>query len=232
MARPGRAAGAGDPHRHWPILSNLDAPLRTCIIIIMIDEPLLIQRSLAGDVNAFNQLVTAYQNMAYSVAYRMLQESNASADAVQDSFVKAYRGLESYRGGSFKSWLMRIVTNTCYDALRSRGRRPTDSLDDLVENVEYAPFLTDKQESPPAYAERMELQLILERAIASLPEEQRLVLVLCDVEGYAYEEISEITGVAMGTVKSRISRARSRLRDYLVSRAPELLPSAYRPTER
>lgn len=198
----------------------------------MIDEQTLIQRSLAGEVNAFNQLVVTYQNMAFSVAYRMLHDGESAADAVQDSFVKAFRALESYRGGNFKSWLMRIVTNTCYDVLRSQGRRRTDSLEDLVEDVEYTPYLTDGQESPSDHAERMELQALLEQAIATLPDEQRLALVLCDIEGYAYEEISEITGVAMGTVKSRINRGRTRLRDVLLAQAPELLPAIYRPTDR
>lgn len=193
------------------------------------DHDLLIERSLNGDLDAYNHLVVEYQNLAYSVAYRLLSDADGAADAVQDSFIKAYRALDSFRGGSFKSWLMRIVTNTCYDVLRARKRRATESIDDLPVEEEYAVQLTDEGESPQDYVERRELNALLEEAIGSLPDDQRTVIVLCDVEGYSYEEIAEITGVAMGTVKSRISRARSKVRDYLTERS-ELLPSAFRPS--
>jgi len=192
-------------------------------------EQRLIEQSLTGEVRAFNQLVEAYQGMGFSVAYRLLQDSDSAADALQDSFVKAFRALESFRGGSFKSWLMRIVTNTCYDVLRANKRRPTDSLDDLSVDQEHAWQLTDPSASPEEEVERGELQGLIEGAINALPEDQRLALILCDVEGYAYEEIVQITGATMGTVKSRISRARGRVREFLLASRSELLPSAYRP---
>ncbi|HRJ45452.1 MAG: sigma-70 family RNA polymerase sigma factor [Caldilineaceae bacterium] len=192
------------------------------------DQELLIERSLNGDLESFNHLILEYQNLAYSVAYRLLTDAESAADAVQDSFIKAYRALESFRGGSFKSWLMRIVTNTCYDVLRARKRRRTVSLDDLPVEEEYVSQLIDGRESPEQAVERQELQQLLEAAIRSLPDDQRTVIVLCDVHGYAYEEIAEMTGVAMGTVKSRISRARGRVRGYLAEH-PELLPPAFRP---
>jgi RNA polymerase sigma-70 factor, ECF subfamily len=198
------------------------------IFSIAMDQDLLIEQSLNGDLNAFNLLILEYQNLAYSVAYRLLSNTESSADAVQDSFIKAYRALESFRGGSFKSWLMRIVTNTCYDVLRAQKRRRTDSLDDLPVGEEYAIQLIDPGDSPADYVERQELTDLIEAAIQSLPDDQRTVIVLCDVHGYAYEEIAEMTGVAMGTVKSRISRARGRLREYL-SEHSELLPAAFRP---
>jgi RNA polymerase sigma-70 factor, ECF subfamily len=194
------------------------------------DQHSLIERSLHGDLEAFNQLIIEYQNLAYSVAYRLLDDADTAADAVQDSFIKAFRALESFRGGSFKSWLMRIVTNTCYDMLRARQRQKTDSLDDLPVENEYVPELIDHQESPQQYVERQELAFFITAAIQDLPEDQRVTIVLCDVEGYSYEEISEITGVAIGTVKSRISRARGRVRDYLI-RHPELLPATFRPRD-
>lgn len=191
-------------------------------------EQQLIERATAGDLDAFNHLVLAYQNLAYSVAYRTLQDADAAADAVQESLIKAFRSLGTFYGGSFKSWVIRIVVNTCYDSLRSRRRRPTDSIDDFVGEGEYAPQLEDPAERPEAYAQRMELSELLEQGIKSLPPDQRLALTLCDVHGYAYDEISELTGMPMGTVKSRINRARARLRDYLL-RYPELLPAAFRP---
>jgi RNA polymerase sigma-70 factor, ECF subfamily len=192
------------------------------------DQHALIERSLEGDLDAFNQLIVQYQNLAYSVAYRLLNDTDAAADAVQDSFIKAYRALDTFRGGSFKSWLMRIITNTCYDVLRARQRRKTDSLDDLPVENEYIAALTDPHESPQQFVERQELSTLITTAIQDLPEEQRVSIILCDVEGYSYEEIADITGVAIGTVKSRISRARSRVRDYLIQ-YPELLPATFRP---
>jgi RNA polymerase sigma-70 factor (ECF subfamily) len=192
------------------------------------DDQQAVERALNGDLDAFNQLVVEYQRLAYSVAYRVLQDRDAASDAVQESFIKAYRALNTFRGGSFKSWLLRIVVNTCYDVLRSRKRRDTDSIDDDSTDQDYASHMVDAAEGPQAYAERMELSRHIEEGIALLPADQRLVLTLCDVHGYAYEEIAEITGVPMGTVKSRISRARVRLRDYLLE-YPELLPSTLRP---
>lgn len=192
------------------------------------EEQEIITHAVEGSLEAFNQLVLTYQETAFSVAYRMLQNRDAAADAVQDSFVKAYRALQSYQGGNFRSWLLRIVTNTCYDVLRVRRRRGTESIDDSDFAQDHNTYLIDHAERPDAYAERMELNQFIEEGIHSLPPDQRIALVLCDVHGYAYDEIAEITEMPMGTVKSRISRARARLRDYLTNR-PELLPSTFRP---
>jgi len=192
------------------------------------DEQQIIMRATAGETQAFNLLVLKYQDIAYSVAYRMLRDEAAAADVVQDSFIKAFRALAGFQGGNFRSWLMRIVANTCYDVLRAQQRRATDSLDDLAVDHDHIPSLVDRAESPESYAERMELNHFIEAGIHTLPPEQRLALVLCDIHGYAYEEIAEIAGLPMGTVKSRISRARLRLRDYLLNK-PELLPASFRP---
>ena len=192
------------------------------------DEQAIITRAMQGETAAFNALVLKYQNMAYSVAYRMLRDEDAAADVVQDSLIKAYRALSGFQGGNFRSWLMRIVANTCYDVLRARQRHATDSLDDLLAEQDHTPHLVDHAEGPEGHAERMELNKFIEAGIQALPPDQRLVLVLCDVHGYAYDEIAEIANLPMGTVKSRISRARLRLRDYLLNK-PERLPSSFRP---
>jgi RNA polymerase sigma-70 factor (ECF subfamily) len=196
------------------------------------DEQQAISRALAGEIDAFNQLVTKYQRLAYSVAYRMLQNEESAADAVQDSFVKAFRALGGFKGGLFKSWLLRIVVNTCYDVLRVQQRYISEPIDDDPsgdsEETRVARQLVDGSESPDDYVERMELSSFIEVGIRNLPPDQRLVMVLCDIHGYSYEEIAEITGYPMGTVKSRISRARTKLRDYLLEH-PELLPSSFRP---
>lgn len=191
-------------------------------------EETIIVQAVAGDLAAFNQLVLRYQNLAYSVAYRTLQENAAAADVVQESFIKAYRAIATFQGGSFKSWLIRIVANTCYDLLRSQQRKITDSLDDLIDNDEYAPYLEDTTANPQLHVEQMELSQLLESSLAALPPDQRLVLTLCDVHGYSYEEIAQMTDAPIGTVKSRLNRARTRVRDYLLQR-PELLPPAFRP---
>ncbi len=188
----------------------------------------LIQQSLRGELGAFNQLVVQYQGLAYSVALRLLRDPGSAEDAVQESFLKAFRALESFRGGSFKSWLLRIVSNTCYDVLRSRKRRATDSLDNLPTGEEYAPSLIDEAADPAFHAERMELGAAIERAVQQLPFEQRLVVILCDIHGYSYEEIAETTAQPLGTVKSRISRGRTKLRG-LLQQHPELLPAEFRP---
>lgn len=196
------------------------------------DEPALIRDAQRGDVTAFNRLVLAYQSLAYNVAYRVLGEAEAAADATQDAFVSAYKHLDSYRGGSFRGWLMRIVTNACYDELRRRKRRPSVSLEDLLTGpdgteTESEAVLASTDESPEERAQRRELAGALERCLAGLPDDMRLAVVLCDVQGFDYAEIADATGVALGTVKSRLSRARSRLRDCLQG-VRELLPAVYR----
>lgn len=193
-------------------------------------EAQLIERACAGDAAAFDQLIQHYQGLAYSVAYRTLQDGAAADDAVQDSFIKAYRALGQYNGGSFKSWLMRIVVNTCYDVLRSSHYRNTESLDDSPVDDDHTSQLIDRSEGPQDFVERAELNGWIEAAIKALPPDQRMVLVLCDVHGYAYDEIATLIEQPMGTVKSRISRARAHVRDYLLRR-PELLPSTFRPSD-
>jgi RNA polymerase sigma-70 factor, ECF subfamily len=191
------------------------------------DEQALIASARKGDVRAFNQLVLLYQTMVYNLAYRILSDPDAAADATQDAFLSAYKAMRGFRGGSFKAWLLRIVTNACYDQLRSKQRRPTDSLDDLVVEAEHSPYLRDPAMSPEEVVEQRELNRAIQGGISTLPAEQRVVLVLSDVQGMGYQEIAEITGLSLGTVKSRLSRGRAKLRDYLLHQR-ELLPARYR----
>jgi RNA polymerase sigma-70 factor (ECF subfamily) len=158
----------------------------------------------------------------------MLGDADSAADAAQDAFLSAFRNLRSFRGGSFRSWMLRIATNTCYDVLRARKRRPTTSLDvDSDSEDDGSPLqIADTAESPDDFALRRELAVAIQRGLADLPEEQRLILILSDIQGLAYEEIAEVTGANLGTVKSRLSRGRARLRDIL--KAGELLPARYR----
>ncbi len=191
------------------------------------DEQALIHAARQGSVPAFNQLVLSYQGLAYNVAYRVLGSEDAANDATQDAFVSAFKAMRTFRGGSFKAWLLRIVTNKCYDQLRAKRRRPTTRIDDTEIEADYLGYLTDPGESPDEYVERQALAQVLQRAILALPAHQRTIVVLSDVQGLNYQEIADVLDVSLGTVKSRLSRARASLRDSLQAHR-ELLPPQYR----
>lgn len=193
----------------------------------MLDEEKLIQKAQQGDIDAYNRLVLHYQQLVYNVTYRIMGEPQAAEDASQEAFISAYKALNHYRGGSFKAWLLRIATNACYDELRRRKRRPQSSLDELTEDNESFSFLSSSDIGPEGQSQQLEIMRAIEQCLSCLPEEQRVTAVLCDVEGYDYQEIADITRVSLGTVKSRMSRARAKLRDCLQGFA-ELLPASYR----
>ncbi len=196
------------------------------------DEPALIRAAQRGNLDAFNELVLAYQDRVYNLAYRILGDPAAAEDATQEAFISAYQHLSTFRGGSFLSWLLRTVANRCYDELRRRKRRPAVSWESFGEMDEEAnPFLVNGHPTPEEAAQEAELTHLLQMAITSLPPDQRIVLVLSDVEGMDYAAIAETVGIPVGTVKSRLARARSRLRDFLQARG-ELLPQKYRLEDR
>lgn len=172
-----------------------------------------------GDLAAFNRLVLAYQELAYNVALRLVGNADLAADVAQEAFLSAYRHLDQFKDGSFRSWLLRIVTNGSYDAIRSRNRHPDASLDDLVDEGAFE--VPDPGPLPEKLALRREQIEGINAAIQTLPLDQRAVLVLYDVHGLSYDEISTTLALNLGTVKSRLNRARGRLRDYLMQH-PEL----------
>lgn len=190
------------------------------------NEAEAISAAKKGNLSAFNQLVMAHQGLVYNVAYRIMGNGDAAADATQDAFLKAFKSIKQYHGGAFKSWLMRIVTNTCYDQLRYQKRRPAEPLENEAGEIEYAAQVVDIAEQPEDVAIRHELNDMLQIAIDKLPPDQRLVLILSDMEGFSYQEIATITEVSLGTVKSRLNRARVKLRGLLQHQ--ELLPQRYR----
>ena len=197
------------------------------------DEPALILEAQRGDLNAFNRLVLDYQTSVYNLACRILGESDSAADATQEAFISAYKNIRRYRGGSFKAWLMRIVTNACYDELRRRKRRPVASLEalnvvDEGPDAEAEATLIAKDESPEDRVQRRELAREIQNCLNHLPEEMRVVVVMSDVLEMDYAAMAESVGAALGTIKSRLSRARARLRDCLQQNVRELLPAAYR----
>lgn len=199
------------------------------------DEALLIARSQQGEVQAFNRLVEKYQQITYTVVYRMLGDRDVAADITQDVFIAAFRNIQSYRGGaSFRAWLLRIASNQVYDHWRRVQRHPVDSLDALTEEDEphsagiLSSLVETREDANPETALlTRELQDLLQQGLWALPLDQRIAVVLCDIQGFSYEEIATTTESTLGTVRSRISRGRARLRNYLIKNR-ELLPRNYR----
>ena len=191
------------------------------------DEVELIKRARKGDVTAYNRLVLQYQELVYNVTYRIMGEPQGAEDMTQEAFISAYKSLNRFDGSNFKAWLLRIATNACYDELRRYKRRPQSSLDDFTSENESFAFLRSPEEGPEQHQQRVELARAIENCLQGLPDDQRITAVLCDIEGYDYNEIASITKASLGTVKSRMSRARSKLRDCLQGFG-ELLPQQYR----
>lgn len=194
------------------------------------DEQGLIREAKGGDLDAFNRLVIEYQTLAFNIALRVMGEPDSAADATQEAFISAYKGLKKFRGGSFRSWLLRIVTNACYDELRRRKRRPAASLDDLEQQGEFIPsdagaWGKGEPDRPEVEAERAELRRAIEYCLAQLPIDFRVVAVLVDIQGHDYKAASEVIGAPVGTVKSRLARARERLRECLAGRRELFAPS-------
>lgn len=202
------------------------------------DEEQLIARSQRGDVHAFNQLVLHYQQTLYSVVFRMLGDPDTAADVTQDAFLAAFKGISSFRGGSsFRAWLLRIGSNMACDYWRRTRRHPAESLEELtVEDETHAPSMlnalatTGVEGNPEDILLNQELQALIQRGLEELTLEQRVAVVLCDIEGLSYEEVAAATQTSLGTVRSRISRGRARLRGYLQEHK-ELLPRRYRLTK-
>lgn len=193
------------------------------------DETSLIAASQQGKTWAFNELVVRYEQLVYSLAYRMLGDGAEAADATQEAFLTAFQHIRELRG-SFRAWLLRIATNKCYDQLRARRRRPTVPLESVgLDGSGVEPGIP-WEATPEAWALRAETVATIQRGLAALPADQRAAVVLCDVHGLSYEEVAEATGSSLGTVKSRLSRGRARLRDYLRQQG-ELSASPRRPRE-
>jgi RNA polymerase sigma-70 factor (ECF subfamily) len=194
------------------------------------DEQALIRSAQRGDLEAFNRLVLVYQDNLYNTALRILGDEDLAQDATQEAFISAFRGLNGYRGGSFRAWLLRTVTNACYDELRRRKRRPTTPLEpseESEEEIENPAWLADPQASPEARLEQAELEHAIQHCLDGLPADFRSVVVLADIQGLDYTEVARVLRKPLGTIKSRLARARLRLRDCLQG-FRELMPAAFR----
>jgi RNA polymerase sigma factor (sigma-70 family) len=183
------------------------------------DEAVLIRDARQGDLEAFNRLVLAYQDIVYYQAFRLLGERQYAEDAAQTAFISAFRKLGSFRGGSFKAWMLRIVTNTCYDLFRREKSRPTVALEPLDQHgneIESPSWMADSNALPEEIVEQTEIQEQVQLEIGKLSPKLRTVMVLVDLQALSYAEAARILGVSEGTVKSRLARARQKLRDLLV----------------
>jgi RNA polymerase sigma-70 factor (ECF subfamily) len=183
------------------------------------DEESLIHAARQGDLEAFNQLVLNYQGMAYRQAYALLRNRDAAQDITQDALIQAYQNLLTYRGGSFRSWLLRIVTHASVDELRRWRRQPLffiNPVDAEGDEVETPPWLVDPGLPVEEVVEWAEFGSLLSHSLNELPGAYRSVVFLVDVLDLDYGEAANILDIPRGTVKSRLARARMRLRSQLL----------------
>ena len=194
------------------------------------NESTIIKSAQNGDLDAFNQLVLKYQDMMYRIALRILNDEPAADDATQNAMIQAFRNVKSFRGGSFRSWLARVTVNASYDELRRWRRQPSMSLEQVNndgEEIESLPWMMDLSAGPEESYDAVEMRDAIQRCVKSLIPDYRLVVILVDVEGMSYEEAARVAQIPVGTVKSRLARARMQLRKALQSQQ-NLLPAAYR----
>ena len=193
-------------------------------------EKTLIRAAQRGDLEAFNHLILRYQNLLFGIALRLLNDEDAAADAVQEALISAFRRFDTFRGDSLRSWLARVVVNACYDEIRKKRRQhsiPLEQFNAEGDEIETSYWLVDPQADPEVHYESSELESAIQKSLNKLPAIYRLVLVLVDVEGLSYEEAASAAGVPVGTVKSRLARARLQMQKSLQT-AGELLPASYR----
>jgi len=182
------------------------------------EESVLIADASQGDIDAFNRLIIEYQDLLYNHAYGLLGDRQMAEDVTQDGFIRAFQRINQFRGGSFRAWLLRIVTNACYDATRRFQRHPTVSLfpeNESGEEIESPAWEADSGPSVEALVERNAVTAQVYRALDELPAAYRSVVTLVDLQGLDYVEVAHILKIPLGTVKSRLARARLRLRQML-----------------
>ena len=194
------------------------------------DEIALVQSAQSGDLESFNTLILHYQDRVFNTALRILGDEDIAQDAAQEAFISAFRSISTFRGGSFKAWLLRTVTNACYDELRRQKRRPTTPLEPETndgDEMDSPRWLADPNMTPSEQSEADELEHAIQHCLDTLPADFRTVVVLADIQGMDYSEVATAAHVPLGTIKSRLARARLRLRECLRG-FEELLPSSFR----
>jgi RNA polymerase sigma-70 factor (ECF subfamily) len=200
-----------------------------------LNESRLIEGAIRGNLEAFNKLVILYQTVVYNTALRIMFDADLANDMAQTAFISAWKHMDSFKGDSFKPWILRITINACYDELRRIQRHPTSPLEpvSIEDNEEYedASWLIDPNPEPDEITEKNETMQMVENCLNRMPHEYRAVLVLIDVQEMDYQEAAEILKKPLGTVKSRLFRARQKMRDCLKGKM-ELLSSADRYAEK
>lgn len=174
----------------------------------------LVQGAINGDPKCFEEIVSKYEKLIYSICYRMFNNNEDALDATQETFIKVYKNMEKAIGkGNFKSWICTIATNTCLDELRKRSKKHTVSIDEPIdgEGNSIARDIVDDGLTPLESIVADEKTEVLKNAINKLSDENKMIIVLRDIEGLSYDDIAETLDISLGTVKSRISRARKKL---------------------
>jgi len=179
-------------------------------------DAILVERARSGDLTAYNDIVALHQDFLHALVARVVPDRDQAEDVTQEAFFRAYRQIGAFRGGSLRSWLARIAVNAALDLQRARKRRPVSPYPELEDDSWQPPAGDDVD--PEALTMTAERHAALARALAGITADQRAAIVLFDVEGYDYGEIAEMTGVSLGTVKSRIHRGRLSLRSLLADR--------------
>ncbi len=183
-----------------------------------VPEKTLIIAAQRGDLESFNLLILRYQNLLFGIALRLLNDEDAAADAVQEALISAFRRFDTFRGDSLRSWLARVVVNACYDEMRKKRRQhsvPLEQFNSDGEEIETSYWLIDPESDPETQFESFELESAIQKSLDKLQPIYRLMLVLVDIEGLSYEEAALAAHVPVGTVKSRLARARSQMQKSL-----------------
>jgi len=181
-------------------------------------EQKLIRKCMNGNLNAFDELIEKYQKTAYNIALRMLKNPEDAMDISQEAFIKVYKSIKTFNFESaFSTWLYRIVTNTCLDFLRKKNTN-VYSIDNPIQtdDGEIERDIPDSSDGPEAALEKKLTRELVNNAISKLDENHRIVIILRDIQGFSYEEISNILDCSIGTVKSRINRARNNLKEIII----------------
>ena len=198
-------------------------------LILQDDEKELIKAAQRGDLDAFNALILRYQNLLYGIALRMLNDEDTASDAVQEALISAFSKFRTFRGGSLRSWLARVTVNACYDEMRRKRRQrevPLEQFNMEGEEVEDLSWMIDPAARPEERYESYEMESAIQESLNHLTPAYREALVLVDIEGLSYEEASIAARVPVGTVKSRLARARLQIRSSLQG-YQDLLPTQY-----
>lgn len=191
---------------------------------LFVDEGALVKSASSGNLDAFNRLVLNYQDMIHNHVYAILDDPASAEDVTQDTFIKAFEKLNGFRGGTFRSWLMKIATNSAYDILRRSNRRPTQPLypeDENGEEMDSAPWLADPSASVQSIVEQDEFSKSIIKLLDELPDVYRAILTLIDMHEFDYAEAANALNIPIGTVKSRLARARLQMRNKLSSLLPQ-----------